>query len=115
MAFDERDVGRGDVIALRPPPNRFFPRPLGFLKVVRGVPGDVVTRDGRLFLVNGEPVGVAKSHAHNGEPLTPGPEGVIPPDHYFVWSPHPDSFDSRYADIGWIASDRILGRADRLL
>jgi conjugal transfer pilin signal peptidase TrbI len=103
---------RGDYVAFRIPPNRFYPnRYGGFLKIVRGTAGDLVTRDGRRFSVNGQFVGTAKSVSRNGLPLDPGPVGMIPPDFYFVWTPEVDSFDSRYADIGWIAKDRIVGVA----
>ena len=37
--------------------------------------------------------------------------GVIPPDHYYLHADHVDSHDSRYAEIGPVPRDRILGRA----
>ena len=35
----------------------------------------------------------------------------LPEDRFFVWTPHPDSLDSRYEVTGWIARDQVLGRA----
>lgn len=106
---------KGDYVAVRPPQNRFFPGWLGFLKRVRGVAGDVVEERGRRFFVNGEELAYAKPQSLKGVPLQVGPVGVLPPGYYWVWTPHPDSFDSRYADVGWINQSRVIGRAIRLL
>ena len=37
--------------------------------------------------------------------------GAIPPGHYYLHTDHPDSHDSRYAEIGLVPRERILGRA----
>jgi len=104
----------GDLIAFYPPHNRFYPSGMFFIKKVRGMPGDVVRRRGGDFYINDTYVGAAKTRSHSGSPLQPGPTGVIPKGQYFVWTPHPDSYDSRYEDIGWISEDRVIGRAVRL-
>lgn len=82
-----------------------------FVKILAGLPGDTVTTSGRTFFVNDSPVGVAKKSSRTGAPLEPGPVGTLPEGRYYVRAPHPDSLDSRYAITGWIARDRILGRA----
>ncbi len=105
---------RGDVIAFYPPSNRFYPERMFFVKKAIGLPGDSVTRQEQDFFINGRWVAMAKTHSRSGKPLTPGPEGTIPEGSWFVWTPHPDSYDSRYADIGWISKDRVIGRAMRL-
>lgn len=97
-------VARTPVIAAH-----FGDAPQLFGKRVYGVSGDVVTRQGRTFLVNGVPVAKAKERSRRGLPLQPGPTGTIPPNHYFVATPHPDGFDSRYADIGWVAHRQLAG------
>lgn len=106
---------RGEAIAFIPPPNRFYPAGLKFTKLAMGLPGDVITRDpaNRRVFVNGQNLGQLQTSSSRGE-LLPGPVGVVPPDHYWVWTPHPQSLDSRYADIGYIPRDRVLGRAVRL-
>lgn len=106
---------RGDAITFIPPPNRFYPPGLKFTKLATGLPGDVISRDpaNRWVFVNGENFGELQTRSSRGE-LLPGPVGVVPPDHYWVWTPHPLSLDSRYADIGYIPRDRVLGRAVRL-
>ena len=115
MHVGKRPTSRGEVVAFRPPPNRFYPERMVFVKKVLGLPGDRVTRTGRDFFINGTYVATAKWRARSGEPLSPGPVGVIPAGAYFLWTPHPDSYDSRYEDIGWIPAERLVGRARRFL
>lgn len=85
-----------------------------FVKQLVGLPGDRVSRNGAHFLVNGRFVGTAKAVSRDGKSLTPGPTGVLPPGHYFVATPHPDSLDSRYAITGWIRERDLIGRAHAL-
>ena len=92
-----------------------YPKDLPFVKVVKGVPGDVVTIQGRDFHINGVKVATAKEVSRQGIPLALGPAGVIPPGQYFVWTPHKDSLDSRYALTGWITDAEVMGRALPLL
>ena len=87
----------------------FGTKPAVFGKRVYGLPGDVVTRRGRAFFINGEPVATAKRFSRKGEALALGPTGVIPPGHYFVATSHADGFDSRYADIGWVKARQLVG------
>jgi conjugal transfer pilin signal peptidase TrbI len=102
---------RCDMAALYVPHNRFYPDSVGFVKILRGLPGDVVTEKHRVFAINGTPIGKAKGASQEGLPLALGPVGVIPPGRYFFATPHRDSYDSRYADIGWIAQSAIVGIA----
>ena len=83
-----------------------------YLKGVRGVPGMAVAvgTDGMVFL-DGKPVGRAKTHALDGRPLEAIAPGVIPPGFFYLSADHADSHDSRYAEIGLVPRDRILGRA----
>lgn len=116
----DQPLERYTTIAFQPPETPFYPPQLKFLKLLRGLPGDQVTAEsdqqgGQVFFINGESVGRAKPHARlTTEPLKPGPVGQIPEHHYFVWTPHVDSYDSRYADIGWIERSAIVARAYRL-
>ncbi len=83
-----------------------------YLKTVRGLPGMAVAvaEDGTVFL-DGVAVGRAKTHALDGRPLAAIAPGVIPPGRYFLHAGHPDSHDSRYAEIGLVPRARLLGRA----
>lgn len=80
-----------------------------FFKVVRGLPGDVVTVSGRTVSVNGTVVGTAKTHAFDKRPLEPIAPTVIPPGHYYVQGTGADSFDSRYRSSGLVRADQVLG------
>lgn len=111
---------RGSLIFFRPPTsqillNNFGAKPQLFGKHVYGIAGDVVTREGRVYSINGKPVAVAKTHSRKGEPLALGPTGVIPNGCYFAGTSHRDGFDSRYAIIGWICRDRIVGTGTPVL
>ena len=100
----------GDRVLLEPPDSVNSPVP--YLKTVRGLPGMTVSvdPDGTVTL-DGEPVGRAKTHALDGRPLDAIGPGVIPPGRFYVHADHADSHDSRYAEIGLVPLERILGRA----
>ena len=95
--------------------HNFGAKPQLFGKYVYGIGGDVVTVSGRTFSINGTPLVTAKMQSRRGEPLALGPTGRIPPGCYFVGSPHQDGFDSRYALIGWICRDRLVGTGTAIL
>lgn len=105
---------RGEIILFDPPSSpllekHFGKEPKPFGKRVSGMPGDVVTEKGRAFFVNGRQVAKAKLKSRLGEALTLGPTGTVPKGCYFVTTEHKDGFDSRYAAIGWICRQRIIG------
>ena len=102
---------KGDLVAYRWKGGYGYPAGATFIKVVSGVPGDVVKRNGRTFLVGDQYIGVAKVKAKSGEPLEAAAAGVIPEGEYFLATPNPDSFDSRYAVNGNIKQMHIIGRA----
>ena len=115
-----RTPERGDFIFFEPPPGPLLTRHFGadphpFGKIVYGVAGDRVARQGRLFSVNGRAVALAKPATRFGEPLALGPTGTVPRGCYFVGTPHRDSFDSRYAAIGWACRPRIIGVGEAIL
>ncbi|WP_026289210.1 S26 family signal peptidase [Thioalkalivibrio sp. ALMg11] len=81
-----------------------------FVKEVRGVAGQTVSVDeNRIVHIDGQPVAKAKPESGRGLPLEVVEGGVIPDGKVFVWTPHEDSYDSRYADIGLIGYSRIVG------
>ncbi len=104
------DPKLGDRVLFDPPEalESRFP----YLKTVRGLPGMTVAvgDDGTVFL-DGVAVGRAKTHALDGRPLEAIAPGMIPPGRYYLYADHPDSHDSRYAEIGLVPRARILGRA----
>lgn len=105
---------RGDYVAFRWHGGGPYPAGSVFVKQLVGVPGDTISREGQRFHVNGRHVGTAKTISQAGQPLDPGPTGVLPPGRYYVSTPHPDSLDSRYAITGWIAQRDLIGRAHAL-
>ena len=84
------------------------------VKYIKGVAGDLVARRDQSFYINDEYIGDAKLVSRQGSVLEVGRHGVIPKETYFVWSPHADSYDSRYQQIGWIPESRLIGRAYRI-
>lgn len=111
---------RGDFVVFNPPKSalitaHFGNRPSPFAKRALGVPGDLVTRNGNAVQVNGETVATLKPRTKRGETLVPGPTGRIPERCYYLGTAHPDGFDSRYAEIGFVCADRIVGSGDALL
>ena len=105
---------RGDYVYFVPPDNPYY-RDTAFVKIVAGAGGDIVRREGRNFYVNDRFIGAAKAVSRTGNPLTPGPVGLIPQGQYFVFTPHRDSYDSRYEDIGWIGRASVIGVAKPIL
>lgn len=81
-----------------------------FFKQVRGLPGDVITVEGRVVSINGEAMGYVKAHTFDRRPLEPIPAMVIPHGHYFVQGTGADSFDSRYLASGLVRADQVLAR-----
>lgn len=106
---------RGDMVAFVPGPNPYYPEGLPFVKIVRGIEGDAVSIEGVEVAVNGERLGAIKSLTGANPNVTAIDPGTIPDGQYFVWSPSPDSFDSRYKEIGYVEDIRIIGRARPLL
>lgn len=107
--------GRGEVGQFRYSSDAFYRRGSRFLKLVAAVEGDTVAREGRQYTAGFTTIGVAKERSRAGIPLEPGPIGVLPAGKYFMYSPSPDSFDSRYAAVGWVDRAQIIGRAVRIL
>lgn len=110
--------GKGQLAAFYPPHNDFFNRHY-FVKRITGVAGDQVVREGRTFYIDDGHarirVGEAKRFSQTGVRLHAAQGGTIPDGYVFVSTPHKDSFDSRYEQLGWIAESSIFGRAIRLL
>lgn len=111
---------RGDYLFFVPPSTdlvraHFGEKPGAFGKIVHGMPGDLVEHRGAEVLVGGHVVARMKSRSRRGEKLVPGPVGRIPEGCYFVATPHPDGFDSRYAAIGFVCRPQILGTGEAVL
>ena len=105
-----RDPRMGDAVLFEPP--EAVGSPVPYVKTVRGIAGAAVSvgADG-LVRIDGIAAGRAKAHALDGRKLAPVASGTIPAGRYYLHADHPDSHDSRYAEIGLVSGERILGRA----
>lgn len=87
----------------------------GFVKVLFGVDGDRIEVRGRDVILHTRrgsfAMGRCKERSRNGDPLEPIAEQVIPPGQVYMWAPHVDALDSRYAVMGLVRADRLAGRA----
>lgn len=112
---ENQHPARGEYVQFYLKPNRFHATTSPFVKRVVGVPGDEVRLVGRQVIVAGVDVGRAKERSRDGKAVQPTAQGVLPRGRYFVVGDHVDSFDSRYADVGWIPIERIRGVARPVL
>ncbi|WP_062343237.1 S26 family signal peptidase [Novosphingobium sp. CCH12-A3] len=115
-----RFPSRGDYVAFAPGRDplvrrHFGEQPPAFVKIAYGMPGDRVDRAGSVVRVNGRTIARLKPRTRQGEALVPGPLGTVPQGCVFAASPHRDGFDSRYAAIGFVCRDRLIGRAEAIL
>ena len=115
-----RTPARGDFVVFTPPASAIITAHFGqpsapFAKRVYGMPGELVTRVGHMVRINGADVARLKPRTRRGEVLAPGPTGRIPPDCYYLGTAHADGLDSRYADIGFVCGNRIIGTGDAIL
>lgn len=111
----------GDLLAYRSP--GYGPIPAGLLLVKRvvGMAGDkvqcipVVSNTIQCEVVITARSGLethrqVRKFSRQFMPLEAGPTGVIPDMHYHVAGDHEHSFDSRYALMGWIRADQVVGK-----
>lgn len=106
---------RGDYVAFVYRNDFLFPRGMHLLKRVAGISGDTVNSRDHKYHVNGEFVGKALPVTSKGLPISEsGLNGAIPSGYYYAQADHPRSFDSRYAALGLVPSDSVIGKAYRV-
>ena len=118
-------LGPGDYVAYRFPtenPASPFRKGDHMVKLVLGTQGDEVKVDSERNVSihrgndhlspfwGGKSVGKAKPVSKTGKPLQAISPGSVPESRFFVFAPHPDSLDSRYAMVGYISEEDIIGR-----
>jgi len=111
---------KGEVIVFEPPDTKMlkthFDDPVPpFGKRTLGVAGDVVSHKGQNVMINGALVARMKPRTRLGFALTKGPTGVIPEGCFYAGTSHPDGFDSRYGEIGFVCRDKVIGRGVTIL
>ncbi len=67
--------------------------------------------DKQRVYVNGKMIGLAKTESLKGLPIAMIEAGAIPPHKFFAYTPHKDSLDSRYQDLGLVDEKDIIGTA----
>ncbi len=80
-----------------------------FFKEVAGIPGDVISLEGRAVWIGACYMGLAMTATRKGERLRPIAPGVIPAGYFYAKGEHPASFDSRYRESGLVPFDAVIG------
>lgn len=76
-------------------------------KIIAGKAGDLISLQNQTLFLNDTEIGYVKTESKSGKIYHPISEGIIPEGFYFVYTPHPESFDSRYAEFGLIPEEWI--------
>lgn len=85
---------------------------INFIKKLGGKKGDrVEIRNTNTVYINEKYIGKAKERSLKGIELFMIEPGVIPVRKYFGYTPHKDSYDSKYKSIGLIDEKDIIGTA----
>lgn len=82
-----------------------------FVKCIGGRANDLIIESNNEYFINGNYLGTAKAFSKDGEPTEKTLPGIIPKGHYFVYSLHKDSYDSKYKEVGLIAASDVIGVA----
>lgn len=114
LILKNRPFGQGDLIAFRFPGSEYYSEGSLFVKEVRGMPGDgLEMRNDHTVWLNGRFLDTVRAIDSKGKAVKPFFfDGLIPEGHYFLYSPAPNSYDSRY--YGLIGKERIVGKATPL-
>lgn len=86
-----------------------------FVKQVVGLPGDQVHVRGRSVYIGERHYGEAKTHARTGRALDVTQGGIIPDGFVYIFGGSVDSYDSRYAEIGFVPLSYLKGTARPVL
>lgn len=105
-----KQPSRNDYVVFKNPIN-MGRSPDTMIKIIGGLSGDEVIHKQKEVWVKQKYIGRIKQFGQKGESLKPGPKGIIPKKHYFVYGLHQDSLDSRYQRIGWIHENDVVGIA----
>jgi conjugal transfer pilin signal peptidase TrbI len=97
-----RDIEPQMYVALEHPKSSLL-----IAKQVIGLPGDVMKIRNHTLYINGISYGSIREKTRSGYSIESINEGVIPEGYVFVYAPHPDSYDSRYAEFGLIAVSQL--------
>lgn len=79
-------------------------------KQVIGLPGDCMTIRNQILYINDVSYGSIREKTRSGRPIEAIQDRIIPEGYVFVYAPHPDSYDSRYAEFGLVAKEQLKER-----
>jgi len=106
LAYNLGSVDRGDLVVFNRPPALENSEMKDFVKRVIALPGESVSSENGVLLLNGEPL--AEPYLNMGVLTEDFPEVSIPKDHVFVMGDNrPNSRDSR--SFGPIHEDLLVG------
>lgn len=101
---------RGEVVAFRFDGSRWgYPADAVWAKRVAGLPGDEVAVVGGAVFVAGERAAAVDAGVLARGGVRPLAAGAVPPGRLFVLGASSDSFDSRYAEFGFLPEEEVLG------
>ncbi len=102
----------GDFTVMDMPLDGRFYRGSRVIKMIKGCPGDVITRTGREVFINRRSVGIAMLKTSDARyDLFPVPATTIPDNKVYLAASHLKSYDSRYASFGLRGRQELLGIA----
>ena len=114
------EIKKGDLIAFKYAGSDFFPTGEIMIKYVGGEGFDQVDVIGQNYYIKSNTshqtdlhIGAAKLFSgleQEKDPLNPLSPQTIPPGKFFVYTPYPHSFDSRYDHLGLVDSKDIFGK-----
>jgi conjugal transfer pilin signal peptidase TrbI len=115
---DELPKQVGQYIVFKPQRNIYW-QDETFVKQITGMQGDILSKQPNTenskatdIYINDKYLCTAKEKSRAGDALEAiSFSGEIMSGYYFVTTPHKDSYDSRYEDIGLIKQEEILGVA----
>lgn len=93
-----------------------YPDGYTFVKRLRAIPGDRITKRGRDFIIGNDRIVGLEVGQFTKRALSPNQElkegvNVVPDGKYFVTGDHESSLDSRYSLLGLVSEEDVIGSA----
>lgn len=98
-----QEISRGMIGSIEHPRNPS----ISIAKIIVGLPGDPIEIKDEKVFVNGCYLGNLIFRSRSGNTYTPQSHKIIPEDYVFLYSPHEESFDSRYQEFGLVETSWI--------
>ena len=92
-------------------PKAYDKKEMLFIKLLAGKEGQNIEYKQDLMFVGGKEIGIVKKMSLKGRLLEGIKTKTIKKKQFFAYTPHRDSYDSRYNEIGLINANQIIGTA----